>query len=285
MHSIALSDQADRDGLAKISGRTGGITEIASTAADLQRIMAILFGQAEGGETLLAESGTLRTGEQKSHRFPVEPGMGGLDIQVSWPGSDIDLVVHDPHGNVISTKEAVRAGRGAEGETYDIIQLKNPAAGEWRVTVKGVQLAAAGEPYDLRVMGRDPAIKTKWQTNVVVPEIGQPYTVSVDDGSGIAWEKSVSLLRLPDGTQQRDTHPLNGLAVMLSGGSSHMVYELIPDRKGVYRLQLRLEGRDSSGMPVVRSIDRTFRVEEPGRGVAYQHDIDAFIRRVPGMLQ
>jgi len=276
VHTIALSEQADQEALGQISATTGGIAEIAQNATDLHRIFANLFGEAEGQEVMLVKSGIMKTGERLEFTLPIESSLSGLDFQVTLPGSDIDLTIVDPNGRRIAIDDAVRGGFGVEQRTYDIIRVERPISGQWKAVLDGVDLDPKGEPFTLRVLAKGSTVKTHWVSNVAVPEVGESFSLSVRDQANVTWQSAEITLWKPDGTQQNETRTFDGIESLLS---SVTTMELIPDRSGIYRAQISLSGVLVGGEPLVRSLDRSFRVALPGMGLSYRHDIDPFIRR------
>ena len=280
VHTVALSNRADRTGLSKISAATGGIPEIASNASDLHRIFSNLFGQAVSNEVLLTRSGTIQVGDIILYDFSVEPGIKALSLQTSWQGSDIDMAVTDPDGKKLTIEEAVNKGIGIEAETYDIIGQRNPKPGNWQARLFGVQLPAAGEKYEFRAMVRESTIKTDWQVNVPVPEIDQQMSITLNtEGGQINWEKAELKIWMPDGTVQERIEPLNSLLAAMSGQSGLSVFEFLPKVEGLHRVQIKVTGKSPAGHTLNRGFDRTFHVAVPGKGVKYSRDIDPFIRR------
>lgn len=278
VHSIAFSHEADPEALALVSAATGGVAEIALTPDELQRVLGNLFGEAAGDEVMLLAEGTLRQGETITHALVIEPGQREAEFRVSWPGSDIDLHLTAPDGRAYTSKQAVQHGFGLERPTYDIIRVANPTPGTWQVGVVGVQLAAGGEPYTLRVAGRDTTQQARWLANVTVPEIGQPYALDLT-GEAVRWERADVSLWLPDGQRLDETHTLGGLQALLGAGSGQTIYTLLPRQEGVHRILITVHGRTLDGAAVMRSLDRSFRVAAPGQGVRRAHAIDPFIRR------
>jgi hypothetical protein len=278
VHTIALSAKADRAALSRLSAQTGGIAEIAQSAADLPRIVSSLFGEAAGDEVLLVADGTLKAGESATFPVDIDAGQRAAELRLSWPGSDMDLSATAPDGTVYTTDAAVQGGFGVKAKTYDIIRLKSPPPGRWQVVARGVRVAPQGEPYALRVAGRGGALQTAWVQNVTVPEVGQPFTLDLKGGH-VDWEQANATTWLPDGRVVQKEKVLSPLGAMLGSGSGQTIYALVPKRPGAYRVQIVAHGTDTSGSAVMRSIDRTFRVAVPGRGIGRGSSIDPFIRR------
>lgn len=269
VHTIGLSEKADRKSLSKLSAATMGIPEIAKTAADLQRIIADLFSSAEGDETVLMEEGLIKAGEVRQCTAFIEEGQGLASFRVSWPGSDIDLSLVDPRGQRITIKDAVKGGFGVEGETYDIIQVKHPTPGKWQVEVKGVAVSSKGEPYTLLVSGKEARIQAEWVLSAPVPEVGAPFEVSVKSQQEILWERAEVALWNPQGEKNQETVSLGGVVVVTGEDSAQTVFSAYIDEPGIYRIKILLSGTTAEGNQLSRYLDRTFRVADTGEGVKW----------------
>lgn len=287
-HAIALSTQADGGGLSRLSAATGGVFEIARSGHDLPRIIGNLFGNASEQEIMLVKEGTLKEGEQVvfTLRLPSYASIDGyVDVAVSWPGSDIDLVLIDPDGNRIPIDQAVRVGWGVEEATYDIIRLENPKAGIWTIELHGVDLPAGPESYTLRATSSGGPVRAKWTTNVVTPEVGQVMTFDLSTReNNVNWQEAEIESWKPGGEHSSEKITLGNIAAALGGSSGQTVLSLRPDEQGVHRVNIVARGVTDAGEPVIRTFDRTFQVAPPGQGVRYKHQIDPFIRRRAGML-
>jgi Mg-chelatase subunit ChlD len=283
VHTIALSDGADRVGLSLASSKTGGIAEIARNANDIHRILTDLIGTSQNEQVLAIYSDILsHNGEVKSVVIPIETQMQGFESQLSWPGSNMDLSIIDPNGKTIDTKKALNMGIGAKGKTYNIIRLSNPIAGAWKFKVKAIDVNPAGEPFTLRVVAKSPKNTYKFITNTVVPEINSPFNISLKNISskGTNWQKVKTILWKEGKIIKNYTKNLHSDIGLFSDTSgSKIVFEYFPKNTGIYRVQLQVEGKDKQQKSVVRSIDRTFRVASTGKGIKKKINIKPFIRR------
>lgn len=279
VHTIALSNQADRAGLSKLSRETGGIGEVALVADDLQRIIGSLFGDAEGDEVVLVRTGAIKQGDRVSYDVTLEAGQERTEFRVSWPGSEIDMLLTDPKGRVFSLADAVRGGYGVKAGTYAIMRMEKPLPGPWKVGLIGVSIERSGEPYSLRVAAKEGGIQTEWTTSAPVPEVGEPYSITLESPDAIRWERAQIIVRDPRGKQDIRTASLGGLAALMGNQRGETVYSALPREPGVYHIQIVVTGKTPQGAPVMRSLDRTYRVELPGKGLKRKAEIDPFIRR------
>ncbi|HWL36625.1 MAG TPA: PxKF domain-containing protein [Frankiaceae bacterium] len=90
---------------------------------------------------------TLTTGELYEFFVQIEDILGGLlSFSTSWPGSDVEMTLTSPSG-VVYRRSAMPAGTThLLGPTYEIFQIPNPEAGQWKVSLYGASMGADGEP-------------------------------------------------------------------------------------------------------------------------------------------
>lgn len=257
VHTVALSEQADRKGLRNISASTGGTADIALIDADLHRILGSLFGEAEDQELLLVENGDLKPDERHLQSVVVEPGVGMLVIQVTWPGSDIDMNVLGPDGLVVTIDDAVQSALGVEGTTFEVIQIPTPKAGAWNVELTGIDVLPSGEPYTLRVTARGSDVQTEWALTGSL--VGQPVAVALSGSENVSWERGSVVWWGPDGRGGERDIVLND--DLFRRGSEE--FQLgVPSLPGIHRVRLQLTGHTRDGHPIIRSFDRSFEVAD-----------------------
>lgn len=277
VHAVALSDEADTAGLERLTSDTGGILEIARTSEDLHRIFSNFFNQAQSDEVLLVRDDSLAQGEEKQYTVYVDSGHGLLTVQVSWQGSNIDLVLEDPRGVQYSTASAVRQGIGLERDTYDIISLPQPIPGLWRITVQGVELPESGETFSLRVTGAASETRVRWIVGMPQPETGGSLSITIEDGGGIAWSKAMVRTWDPTGMYREEVVHLGGMPLLSAGGQVRVV-SIVPKVAGNYRFQINAEGTNQEGVTVQRSLDRSLYVATVAQGQGYHRKMLDFIR-------
>ncbi len=280
VHTIALSKEADRRALSKLSASTGGIADIARSARDLPRIVSKLFGQASGEEVLATYEGVIQQGEKISYDLYIGDSTGRIQVQLSWPGSDIDLALVDPDGAVHSIEDAVSQGYGKETANYDVIRLNNPDPGKWEMQLSGKDVSAQGEPYTTRVSSQGGNIETSWETDVVVPEAGEEFSVDiVSKNNTVEWEKAQYSVKGPSGKSQNETVSMSSVAQILGGSEGQRAASIRPENPGLYRVRVTVFGQTQDKNRIMRSFDRTFEVAPQGSGIQYPHGIKPFIRR------
>lgn len=122
IHTVALSDDADRKLLEALSVATGGVAEVAKTADDLSRIFVQTFDQAVPSERVPFEGQKFRV-DSSIKEFTALIFRGKAEAtQLAAPGG----AQHD----------ARNPGKGVRwhaGPDYDLITVQNPRAGDWKV--------------------------------------------------------------------------------------------------------------------------------------------------------
>ncbi len=123
IHTIALSDEADKSFLRQLSAATGGAYEQADSAAELERIFLKMFEKSVPVESVpMTESGILVDDSIKELTLLVFRKEGGRKTTVIMPdGSSFDF--RKKPENVIWRHE----------ERYDLITVEAPMPGSWKV--------------------------------------------------------------------------------------------------------------------------------------------------------
>jgi outer membrane protein OmpA-like peptidoglycan-associated protein len=270
VHTVALSENADRVGLTRLSQATGGTAAIARDSSDLQRIVSSLMGTAEDQELLLIADGSLRGGEIQEHTFHVLPGTVSMQSRLSWPGSDMDVTLRDPEGRVYMSADADANGYGVEGATYDVVHIGAPAPGTWSLDVEGVDVAAGGEPYTLQIAADDAPVATKWATLSPRPQADEPLAIAVEATSGVRWQKVAVKWWPPDGEMREMV-----LLPSAGGAQSGILQLFTPTIAGAYRMQVNLIGEAESGAQLSRAFDRTVEIVARGEGISPTQSVES----------
>lgn len=133
----------DQTLLSQVAGRTGGdyyfVADRVSLGADM-----LSCHHAEHGQKVVDFRGRVRplqaaTGPQ----FTVPGGKHRLSVTLNWPGSDLDLELRDPSGNLVGS------GLGKLSKQPGLVaaSVTNPAAGNWTFRVVPRDVAAGGEDF------------------------------------------------------------------------------------------------------------------------------------------
>lgn len=111
-------------------------------------------GQAEMAQAVMQELAqpapgahmTIKQGQTLTDDVTVPAGSAVLNVGASWPGSKVTVALKSPAGEVIDSTN-VRAGveRSVTPRTEQYA-VDNPEAGDWTVSLTGVEIAPQGEP-------------------------------------------------------------------------------------------------------------------------------------------
>lgn len=102
------------------------------------------------GVEVLTARGTIQQGQTISKRLTLEGFTRPLTAYLKWPGSDLDLKITSPSGEVF-TPDSPRVVEFYAGPIDEYYAIANDEAGEWRIDIIGVEVDEGGEPYELTV--------------------------------------------------------------------------------------------------------------------------------------
>ena len=122
VHSIALSDGTDEILLKQLALETGGSFAIAKTADELQKVFYKMFERASKPDTVAL------TGKE----FPVDASIREMTLLIFRSADSQPTILIPPDSPAISAQKP-RASRWRSDQGYDLITVKNPQAGMWRI--------------------------------------------------------------------------------------------------------------------------------------------------------
>jgi len=129
------------------------------------------------GYILAKFSGEISQGEQKQAGvFYVYPGLKEIFINLSWPGSEMELIITDPNG--MTSNPGPNELKIIKYRDFINAEIFNPLPGNWKLDVVGVDIPKGYEPYKITVFSKDaPSI-------AVLPPTPTPLVLSTSSGSG-----------------------------------------------------------------------------------------------------
>lgn len=141
-----LVDDIDEDVLRDIARRTGGAYGYASSPFKL-RSLFIRARQGATGTIAAERNGFVAQDEtQRAASWSVGEGeQGVMEVALAWPGSDLDIVLEDPAGEVVDAD--YEGARISADQNPEVVEVAAPAAGEWTVRVAGKDVPAGVEEY------------------------------------------------------------------------------------------------------------------------------------------
>ena len=122
VHAIALSDGSDEVLLKQLALETGGSFAIAKTAAELQKVFYRMFERASKPD-MVALNGK---------EFPIDASITEMTLLIFRRANSQPTILIPPDSPAISAQKP-RASRWRSDRGYDLITLKNPQAGTWRI--------------------------------------------------------------------------------------------------------------------------------------------------------
>lgn len=144
VYTVGFADAGDVL-LRRISTNTGGEYQRVPTpsrlSGEFQRIRARIAGTSPPPSI----ASVIGPGQVKEQNLAVAPRQALATFSTSWPGSDVEMSLVSPSGRRVdraSRAPDVAHDRGARFEVYSI---REPEAGDWKVSLRGVDVARGGE--------------------------------------------------------------------------------------------------------------------------------------------
>jgi len=126
VQTVALSEQADKELLEKLAFETGGWAETAQSAEQLQRVFLKMAQKAAPKETL----------PLTDNKFQVDSGIQEFSVLVFKKPHAAPTQLVAPDGKSISKQSMVANVSWLESQAYDLITVKQPLIGEWRLVAE-----------------------------------------------------------------------------------------------------------------------------------------------------
>lgn len=123
VHSVALSQEADRDLLYQLSRETGGIFEAIETPERLQRVFLGLFEQASKPDAL----------PLKDNQFVVDQSIKEATVILFRAKGAAPVALIDPQGKSYSQTTKAANMRWFQDQGYELITITQPLPGQWQV--------------------------------------------------------------------------------------------------------------------------------------------------------
>ena len=122
VHTIALSEDADRALLQGLAAKTDGWSEVTQAADSLQRAFLHIFEQAAAPDAL----------PLKDNRFTVDAGVKELTLLLFRAANEPAITLTDPGGAALTAAKPVDSVRWLSEAGYDLITITAPAPGDWQ---------------------------------------------------------------------------------------------------------------------------------------------------------
>lgn len=123
VETIALSGQADKELLQRLAGETGGWAEVAESAEQLQRVFVKMAQKAAPKDSL----------PLAGNRFAVDASIKEFSVLVFKKSGAAPTLLWSPGGAKLGKQSASGDVSWLESANYDLITVREPQAGEWRL--------------------------------------------------------------------------------------------------------------------------------------------------------
>lgn len=256
IHTIALSDQADKELLSTLANQTDGWFQQVDNAEDLQRVFLKIFEQATPRDSLPLENNT----------FTVDNSVEEMTLLVFRKSDSQPTKLVTPQRSSI-TKDTSRSDtRWYSSSAYDLITITSPPAGKW-------QIDAAVDPDNRVMVVSKLGLSVASLPNNVLASEQITYSVKmIEDGEVITRPDFLNLVEAKLVTQykgQTNTTPL--LKDVQSGEFKQVFYAGTED--GVLDIKLvvksptfersRTHAINIYGNPVETDLQQSFMEQEP----------------------
>ena len=167
IYTCGYGGDVDSTFLSQVASAANGKYYFAPDSATLKQIYIELSHTAKGWQPTASFSGKVAQGETKTVGIlNVQPGTSLIKVILSWPGSDLDLILIDPTGNqTMPGAGVIYSGNDTLPEYYEIY---DPQPGNWTIEVYGKEITSPEEEYYVMVFqpGALMQVKpTKWDVN------------------------------------------------------------------------------------------------------------------------
>ena len=120
IHTIALSDNTDKDLLQRLSVGSNGMYSLARSADDLMSIFLQVFDQSIESDQVPLED----------NKFTVDPSISEFTVLVFRKPGSTPSILKSPSGQEF-TKSNPGAAQWFSDELYDLVTISTPEAGQW----------------------------------------------------------------------------------------------------------------------------------------------------------
>jgi len=123
VHTIALSERADHELMRKLSKSTGGWYEQVNSADRLQRAFLKMFEKVSRPDTV----------PLKDNRFTIDKSISEATLLIFRREGSEPSRIMPPKGHSFEADNAPSYVQWHRDRGYDLLTIKNPQAGEWRI--------------------------------------------------------------------------------------------------------------------------------------------------------
>ncbi|CAD6491548.1 MAG: von Willebrand factor type A domain protein [Candidatus Argoarchaeum ethanivorans] len=167
IYTLGYGSNVNSAFLSQVASTGNGKYYFAPDGAALQQIYIELSHTTKGWQPVASFSGKVAQGETKAvGTLNVQPKTSLMKVVLSWPGSNLDLILIDPSGNqTMPGAGVIYSGNDALPEYYEVY---DPEPGDWTIQVYGKDTTGATEDYNVMVFQPGALMQvnpTKWDVN------------------------------------------------------------------------------------------------------------------------
>jgi len=205
IYTIALSSDADKQLLKQISDETDGQFYDAPESKALQDIYNKISLRIKGNSQVDVQTGQIREGQTVAGSVPIDTSVKAFNIILTWPGSDLDLVLYNPDGSPVVLNQSSLSGTDNPDityiaqNTYEIYKIQHPQPGTWRYDIIGIDVQNQ-EDYTL-TLSASTTIRLDAVTNKQDYSLGEDVQITAelsDEYGGISGAYVTANVTMPD---------------------------------------------------------------------------------------
>ena len=149
VYTIGLGSGADGTLLGHIASETGGFYRFAATPDDLLAIYHDIAATVTQEQTVSSTRSSVAQGQTTQTSTMVDSSVVQATFSVSWGGSDLDLTLLRPDGELIDPNAAATNPdiEYVEEVRYEMYRIGYPMSGIWTMIVAGVNVPVGGEDF------------------------------------------------------------------------------------------------------------------------------------------
>lgn len=168
IHTIALSDEADKPFLRQLSAATGGAYEQVETAAQLERVFLKMFEKAVPVSSIPMTDNTIL----------VDGSISELTLLIFRKEGAQDASITLPSGEVLSRKKHPKTVTWRHETRYDLVTVQKPVRGSWKVN-------AELDPDNRVMVVADLNVRASRLPNIMLAGDQVPYYVELHEKNSV----------------------------------------------------------------------------------------------------
>lgn len=154
VYTVGYQAEADAALMQRIATNTNGVFLLAANEHEIAHVFTQFLNTMQKFDMLFSKQDEIAQDQTIEYSFYVDENTKSLNVNCSWLGSKIGLLLRAPGG--LFFREGGR-GRWFGGRNYTSVNLDNPPAGQWTAVLSGEEIPGETEPFTFQVSGESPA--------------------------------------------------------------------------------------------------------------------------------